>query len=129
MANKDTHLPVGGGPDGQDPVYVGKGQEVTYSVDTMHRLPEIFGADAKEYRPERWDKLKPGWGYIPFNGGPRICIGQQFALTEAGYTIVRLLQHFEKIESRDEGAFEESLTLTLASFNGTKVAMTPVASS
>lgn len=34
-----------------------------------------------------------------FNGGPRICVGQQFALTEIGYTIVRLLQKFEKIEN------------------------------
>jgi hypothetical protein len=34
-----------------------------------------------------------------FNGGPRICVGQQFALTEMGYTIVRILQNFERIES------------------------------
>jgi cytochrome P450 len=126
MANKDTYLPVGGGPDGKSPVYVRKGHEVMYSVYTMHRLPELFGPDADVYRPERWEKLKPGWGYIPFNGGPRICIGQQFALTEAGYTTVRIMQHFETIENRDPKSFEEGLTLTMASFNGTKVAMTPV---
>ena len=36
--------------------------------------------------------------YLPFNGGPRICIGQQFALTEIGFTVVRLLQKYERID-------------------------------
>jgi cytochrome P450 len=125
-ANKDTCLPVGGGPDGTAPVFVPEGQEVLYSVYTMHRSPEIYGPDADEYRPERWANLKPGWAYIPFNGGPRICIGQQFALTEAGYTTVRLIQAFSSLESRDPNPFEESLALTLSSNNGTKVALTPI---
>jgi len=37
--------------------------------------------------------------YIPFNGGPRICIGQQFALTEMAYTLVRLFQRYESVEN------------------------------
>lgn len=126
MANKNTHLPLGGGPNGTDPLFIRKGEEVMYSVYTMHRRQEIFGPDADEYRPERWEKLKPGWGYIPFNGGPRICIGQQFALTEAGYTVVRILQEFGGIECRDERDFEEGLTLTMASFHGTWVGLVPV---
>ena len=77
------------------------------------------------YRPERWETLKPGWAYIPFNGGPRICIGQQFALTEAGYSIVRIMQQFGEIENRDPEPFREWLTLTLASKNGTRVVLTP----
>lgn len=40
------------------------------------------------------------WQYIPFNGGPRICIGQQFALTEMSYSLVRLFQEFEAVESK-----------------------------
>lgn len=38
-------------------------------------------------------------GKVPFNGGPRICIGQQFALTEMGYVLTRLFQRFERVES------------------------------
>ncbi|KAI3574010.1 n-alkane-inducible cytochrome P450 [Fusarium oxysporum f. sp. albedinis] len=124
-ANKNTYLPVGGGPDGKDPVFVPKGQEVIYSVYSMHRLPEVFGLDATEFRPERWASLKPGWAYIPFNGGPRICPGQQFALTEAGYTIMCILRRFKSIECRDAEPFQEALTLTLASKNGTQVCLTP----
>ena len=48
MANKDTHPPVGGGPDGKAPLYVRKGHEVLYSVYRMYRLPEVFGHDAGE---------------------------------------------------------------------------------
>lgn len=124
-ANKDTYLPVGGGPDGLSPLHVPKNRQVTYSIHTMHRNPEIFGPDVDEFRPERWEKLRPGWSYIPFNAGPRICIGQQFALTEAGYTVVRIMQEFERIRSCDPMPLKGDLTLTLKSLNGTKVSMSP----
>lgn len=39
---------------------------------------------------------------MPFNGGPRICIGQQFALTEIAYVLVRILQTFERVECRQD---------------------------
>ena len=92
----------------------------------MHRRKDIYGPDAEEFRPERWspeEGLRPGWGYLPFNGGPRICVGQQFALTEASYAIVRLLQEFGRIEDRDGTKWEEQLGLTLASGKGVLVAM------
>lgn len=97
-ATRDTTLPRGGGPDGQSPVYIKKGQSVVYSTHIMHRRKDIWGPDAEEFKPERWLNRRVGWEYIPFNGGPRICIGQQFALTEAGYVLVRLLQRFDQIE-------------------------------
>lgn len=97
-ATCDTTLPRGGGPDGLSPVYMRKGQSVLYSTHVMHRRKDIWGPDADEFKPDRWINRKAGWEYIPFNGGPRICIGQQFALTEAGYVLVRLLQRFDQIE-------------------------------
>ncbi|KAJ5449862.1 uncharacterized protein N7458_006311 [Penicillium daleae] len=126
MASKDTFLPAGGGLDGKAPLYVSRGHEIIYSVYTMHRLPEFYGPDADGYRPERWVNLRPDWAYLPFNGGPRTCVGQQFSLTEAGYTIVRILQEFNAIEPRDPEPFVEALLLALSSANGTKVAMSPV---
>ncbi|KAF2641585.1 cytochrome P450 52A12 [Massarina eburnea CBS 473.64] len=97
-ALKDTCLPFGGGPDGTKPVYIRKDTPVEYGIYTIHRRKDLWGEDADDFRPERWDGRRSRWEYIPFNGGPRICIGQQFALTEAAYVIVRLLQRFEKCE-------------------------------
>ncbi|ODV80420.1 cytochrome P450 [Suhomyces tanzawaensis NRRL Y-17324] len=106
VATKDTTLPTGGGPDGKSPIYVGKGQTVAYQVYSTHRLEEYYGKDSEEFRPERWADLKKlGWAYVPFNGGPRICLGQQFALTEASYITVRLLQMFPNLVSKDTGSY------------------------
>ncbi|KAK6854201.1 cytochrome P450 alkane hydroxylase [Apiospora arundinis] len=125
-ANVDTVLPRGGGTDGRSPIFVKAGQSVNYHVYSMHRLPSIFGEDAHVFRPDRWDdpKLRPGWGYIPFNGGPRICPGQQFALTEAAYVLARFMQHVESIERRDvEYEWAERVALVTKGRNGVKVAL------
>ena len=120
-AYEDTTLPLGGGADGSAPLFVKKGTVVAWSVYTMHRRKDFYGEDAEEFRPERWlddpasgrKGLRPGWEYLPFNGGARICLGQQFALTEASYTTVRLCQAFSGIESRDPGPWKEGLTLSM----------------
>jgi cytochrome P450 len=99
LALKDTTLPHGGGPDGMSPIGILKDTPIGYSTMIMQRRPDLT-PDVKSFSPERWETWQPKpWQYIPFNGGPRICIGQQFALTEMGYTLVRLLQRFERIEN------------------------------
>ncbi|KAF2190986.1 cytochrome P450 52A12 [Zopfia rhizophila CBS 207.26] len=130
LATTDTILPLGGGPRGAHPLFIPKGTLVAYSPYTMHRRPDYFGPDPLVFRPERWATLRPSWEYLPFNGGPRICLGQQYALTEASYVTCRLVQEFEGVESRDEtGVWREALTLTCCSLNGTKVALRPDVSS
>ncbi|MCJ1415307.1 hypothetical protein MMC32_001639 [Xylographa parallela] len=124
-AFEDTVLPVGGGPDGKSPIFIPKGRVVAWSVFAMHRRKDFFGDDADEFQPERWKTLRPGWEYLPFNGGPRICIGQQFALTEASYTTIRLMQEFKTLESRDDRPWTEYLTLTCTGLHGAKVSLTP----
>lgn len=98
-AIRDTVLPTGGGLDGTKPVLIKKGMRVVYSPHVMHRLEEYWGANVLEFYPERWEGKGSlhGWEYLPFNGGPRICLGQQYALTEACYTIVALVQVFSDI--------------------------------
>ena len=78
-AQADTTLPRGGGADGQSPFFVAKGDIIGWSLYTMHRRKDLFGEDAEEFRPERWlgeKGLRPSWEYLPFNGGPRICLGR-----------------------------------------------------
>lgn len=101
MAVRDTTIPTGGGSDGSMPVFVPAGTEVNFSTFVMHRRRDLWGEDAEEFVPERWESTRPGWNYAAFNGGPRICIGQQFALTEAGYVIVRILQRYASVEGLD----------------------------
>ena len=63
----------------------------------MHRDARYFD-DPEVFRPERWldglmDRLPLG-AYFPFGGGPRRCIGQGFALLEAGLVLAEVAQRF-----------------------------------
>lgn len=134
-AKRMTTLPTGGGPDRTAPVFIPKGATVAYSVYAMHRRPDLYGMDAELFRPERWDEDMPiwhdktnaAWAYLPFNGGPRICLGMDFALTEAAYTVVRLLHHLpdirlpagQKVEIL--GVEKQTMTLVLSSMEGCMV--------
>lgn len=61
-----------------------------------------------------------------FNGGPRVCLGQQLALTEASYVLVRVMQLFADIENRDvEPQWTEQVALVTKNRLGTKVALKP----
>ncbi|KAL1984059.1 hypothetical protein VTN96DRAFT_9656 [Rasamsonia emersonii] len=104
QALQDTTLPRGGGPDGLSPIGVRAGTPIIYSALLMHRRRDLYPPvsesfpDPLEWVPERWEHWTPkSWQLIPFSGGPRICIGQQFALMEMGYTLCRILQTFEHI--------------------------------
>ncbi|RKU41399.1 hypothetical protein DL546_001332 [Coniochaeta pulveracea] len=122
-ANQDTYLPVGGGPDGEDSVLVEKGARIVFSSWGSHRDLDNFGRDAHEFIPERWENLQADTlaGFIPFNLGPRACPGQNFALMEASYVVVRLLQTFSRIEKGDDKPWKENLGLNLSNKNGTVI--------
>lgn len=123
MALRDTILPTGGGSSGTAPIYVKKGDRVTMSFYALHRRQDLFGDDANLFRPDRWKTLRPvPWSYLTFGGGPRVCPGQHLALTEVGYTIVKILQRFPAIENRDPvNQFVEVYKITTTSRNGAKV--------
>ena len=59
VAIVDTTLPVGGGPDGKSPIFIKAGQQVNYVVYVMHRRKDLYGEDADEFRPERWESFRP----------------------------------------------------------------------
>lgn len=112
--------------------------------------------DAAIFRPERWEKdggiisedpIDRKWGYLPFSGGPRICLGSEcapemwlkrpetpdrlllvdFAITEAAYIVVRLLERFPSItlpageKVQLVGSEKQNLTLVLQISEGCNV--------
>ncbi|KAG9035693.1 hypothetical protein FS837_001848 [Tulasnella sp. UAMH 9824] len=91
-------------PTRQGPLYFSSaGMLCTWSVPSMHKRKDLWGEDADKFDPERW--IDPSrarkvvdnpFMFLPFNGGPRICIGQQFAYNEASFVMIRLMQLFDR---------------------------------
>ena len=75
-----------------DCISIAAGQIVSVPILTMNRSSSIWGADAKEFKPQRWldeggtqGKAKEIQGYrhlLTFVDGPRACLGRGFALAE-----------------------------------------------
>ncbi|KAG9217633.1 hypothetical protein CCMSSC00406_0003678 [Pleurotus cornucopiae] len=94
----------------EKPLYIPGGTKTMYSVFLMQRRKDLWGPDAEEFDPDRFldDRLKKylisnSFAFLPFNAGPRICLGQQFAYNEISFMVIRLLQNFESF-TLDEDA-------------------------
>jgi cytochrome P450 len=77
---------------------VRKGTTIFMSQWVSHRDPRYFGPDPEVFRPERWldglAKRIPKYAYYPFGGGPRVCIGNTFALMEAAILLATVGQRY-----------------------------------
>lgn len=121
---KDTVLPRGGGEDQTLPIFLPKGSQFAYSIAQLHRNQSYWGDDADEFRPERWVNHghKHCWTFLPFSGGPRACLGQRYALTEASYVIVRIMQQFQELKGAPPGGpIKLHLSLTTRVAGGVSV--------
>src|SRR5215471_13955504 len=76
---------------------VKRGYTVLMSQWVNHRDPEYF-PDPEAFRPERWEqglaKRLPKFAYYPFGGGQRLCVGNNFALTEAAIILPAVGQRY-----------------------------------
>ncbi|BEI82047.1 hypothetical protein CcaverHIS002_0212070 [Cutaneotrichosporon cavernicola] len=94
------------GRDGKmiDAVTVDKGTEVAILIGNVNRDPAIWGPDAHEFNPDRYDS--PALASVPgvygnlltFIGGPRNCIGWRLALAEFKIILFTLLRAYELAE-------------------------------
>jgi cytochrome P450 len=82
----------------------------------MHRKPELWD-EPDRFDPERFaDNAEQAWPrfkYFPFGGGPRICIGNQFALLEGPLILATIGQRyrFELLQPRQRLELEPQITL------------------
>lgn len=91
------------------------GCEVAMSQWVMHRSADYF-PDPDAYVPERWsagfEKSLPDYVYFPFGAGPRVCIGNNFALMEATLVLASTVQAFVvELDPAHEVVPEPSITL------------------
>jgi cytochrome P450 len=68
-------------------------EQMFYSIYLTHRDPSIW-ENAEKFCPERFanGRKTPPFSYVPFGGGPRVCIGAAFSQSEARTVLARLLQ-------------------------------------
>lgn len=74
-----------------------KGRRLFIAPYVMHHLPQYF-ADPDAFRPERFtpafEESLPRYAYMPFGGGPRVCIGNAFAMMEAQLVLATVAQEY-----------------------------------
>lgn len=70
---------------------------ISYSAYTLHRHPE-FWDDPERFDPERFTPeraaQRPRFAYLPFGAGPRLCIGNGFAMLEGQLILATVAQRY-----------------------------------
>lgn len=82
---------------------------------TLHRHPALW-TDALRFDPDRFlperSKDRHRYSYIPFGAGPRICIGNNFALMEAKIILTTLIQRFAiQVHDPEKVGMDPGITL------------------
>jgi len=76
---------------------VPKGSIVFVIPFMVHRRPNLW-PDPERFDPDRFtpehESVRPRFAYIPFGGGPRGCIGSQFAMVEAQLIVAAIAQRY-----------------------------------
>ncbi|KAF7363184.1 hypothetical protein MVEN_00671000 [Mycena venus] len=86
-----------------DSLKIPKGQRIHIPILAINTDKAIWGEDASEFKPERWDKIPESVSAIPgvwanlftFFAGPHNCIGFRFALAEMKSLLFTLVRAFE----------------------------------
>ena len=103
------------------------GASVLMSPFLMHRS-EVYFADPDAFDPSRWRdgalEHLPRFAYFPFGGGPRVCIGASFAMTEMVLCLATLAARLQFVLA-DDAKVEASPSMTLRPRHGVHVVINP----
>ena len=108
-----------------DGYLIHKNEYALVSPYTLHRRPDYF-PDPEKFDPQRFtpenEKLLPRYAYMPFGAGPRICIGNHFAMLEGHLLLAALAQRvtFELVAGQ-RVVPDPNATLTLRPRRGVKM--------
>ncbi|KAF0930214.1 hypothetical protein E2562_030859 [Oryza meyeriana var. granulata] len=109
-------------PDG---AVLKKGTKVIYAMYAMGRMESIWGEDCREYKPERW--LRDGrfmsesaYKFTAFNGGPRLCLGKDFAYYQMKFAAASILYRY-RVHVVDGHPVAPKMALTMYMKHGLKV--------
>jgi cytochrome P450 len=104
---------------------IARGTTVFMTAFVIHRDPRWYD-DPDAFQPERWaDGLVqriPRYAYFPFGGGPRICIGNQFALMEATLVLATIAQKY-RLRLAPDAVVTPLPSMTLRPAQGVKVVL------
>jgi cytochrome P450 len=90
-----------------------EGDRLIFSPYLVHRHPD-FWSNPEQFDPSRFDvEIPHRYAYFPFGGGPRVCIGQYFALMEMTILLVNILKNFPEmhLKSEEQVGYDYSITL------------------
>lgn len=89
-----------------------KGSNLLFSIYEIHRHSD-FWKQPNEFIPERFldENIKFSKNYFPFGAGPRMCIGNNFAMYEMILAIIALVEQFEIIEKKSPIQIKPLITL------------------
>ncbi len=102
------------GPDRLAGVEIRPGAIVIVAPWVLHRHARLW-TDPLAFNPERFmpeQPAAPRFSYLPFGVGPRVCVGAQFALTEATLVLAMLLQRFSVALVGDRPVFPAAVVTT-----------------
>ncbi|KAJ8513320.1 hypothetical protein OPV22_003754 [Ensete ventricosum] len=110
-----------------DSTVLKKGTKVIYAVYAMGRLESIWGKDCRDYKPERW--LRDGslvsesaYKFPAFNGGPRLCLGRDFAYYQMKFVAASILHRY-RVEVAADHPVQPKIALTLYMKHGLPVTL------
>ncbi|XP_062559135.1 cytochrome P450 4c21-like [Armigeres subalbatus] len=102
-----------------DGVHIPKGTNFVINIGSLHRRKDVWGSNPLEFNPdnflpERVESRHP-YAFIPLSAGPRICIGNRYAMLSLKVFLIRLLQRYRLSTklTRKDLKFKFQVTLKL----------------